>query len=249
VRALWQSFLDPEPHHRYFLQLRSMLARLAPDVEFDVVGLRPPDAHLHALTEVRCGVAALRNAVYAEREGYDVVVIGHFQEPLLREIRLSVTLPVIGLGESALHAATGKLGLITIADVFVPWHEEQLRRYRLDDRLVGVLPLGIEPAGFMPAMEPGRARSLLLDAVELACTSLAAAGADTIVPAGALIPVVLFGVEDDVGMPGLPVQNCVAVAARAASRAEPLAAAAGPPPGALAEFLDATGGPLAEPAR
>src|SRR5262249_55221785 len=96
---LWQSFLDPDEHRPYVDALRAMLEAAAPGSEFDVAGTRPPDRHLHALTEVRCGIAALRNALWAERAGYDAIVIGHFQEPFLHEIRSSVSVPVVGLGE------------------------------------------------------------------------------------------------------------------------------------------------------
>jgi Asp/Glu/hydantoin racemase len=245
VRALWQSFLDPEAHRPYVEALRASLARAAPAAEFDVVGIRPPDRHLHALTEVRCGVAALRNALWAERAGYDAVVIGHFQEPLLRELRASVGLPVVGLGEASLAAARGRMGLVTIDAVFVPWHEEQVRRLGLAERVVGVRAVGVGPDGFMEAMADGPGRDRLRGRAEAVAAELVAAGAEVVVPAGGLLAVAL-PVET---LAGVPFVDGVAEAARAALTARPPAAASPPPAGAVEEFLAATGGPLAEPVR
>ena len=249
MRVLWQSFLDPELHERYFLRLRTLLRNIAPETDFDVVGLRPPDRHLHALTEVRCGIAALRNALYAEREGYDGVVLGHFQEPLLREIRLALVLPVIGLGESSLLKVRGTFGLLAIAEAFVPWHEDQVHRHGIEDRFVGVQSVEIQPDGFMAAMEGGGGQSQLRGIVESTASALVAAGAETVVPAGALIPVAL---SDELGAIEIRdgcLLNCVAVAAHAAAAARPRRRHANRSPAAVDEFLEATGGPLVEPLR
>ncbi len=244
MKALWQSFLDPARHRPYVDALAALVAHAAPEVDFDIVGIRPPDRHLCALTEVRCGVAALRNALWAEREGYDAVVIGHFQEPLLHETRASVSIPVVGLGEASCAATTGPIGLVTIDEVFVPWHEEQVRKLGVADRVVGIGALAIEPDAFLPAMQPGAARAGLLAAVEEVGARLVARGAETLVPAGALPAVAL----QDVEVAGVPFLNGPAVAARAvatASRREGLPT----PAAAVEEFLAATGGPLAEPVR
>jgi allantoin racemase len=244
VKVLWQSFLDPDDHRPYVDALGTVLAETAPEAAFEVVGIQPPDRHLCALTEVRCGIAALRNALWAEREGYDAIVIGHFQEPFLHEIRSSVGIPVVGYGEASIDAADGAIGLVTIDDVFIPWHEEQVRRYGIGDRVVGMRSLGIAPDDFMSAMGGGPPREQLLERVEEVVTPLIAAGAETIVSAGALACVAL---REPV-IAGVPYVDGVAAAARAAllARAEPQAP---PPPAALDEFLAATGGPLAAPVR
>jgi Asp/Glu/hydantoin racemase len=245
VKVLWQSFLDPEDHRPYVDALRSLLAQTAPEAEFEVVGIRPPDRHLCALTEVRCGIAALRNALWAEREGYDAIVIGHFQEPFLHEIRSSVGMPVVGFGEASFDAADGAIGLVTIDDVFVPWHEEQVRRYGIADRVVGVRSLGIAPDDFMAAMTDGAARERLRARVEESVAPLVAAGAETIVSAGALACVALR----EPAIAGVPYVDGVAAAARAAVTRRRPETFDPPPRAALDEFLAATGGPLIEPVR
>jgi Asp/Glu/hydantoin racemase len=245
VKVLWQSFLDPEDHRPYVGALRALLAETAPEADFAVVGIRPPDRHLSALTEVRCGIAALRNALWAEREGYDAIVIGHFQEPFLHEIRTSVGIPVVGFGEASIDAADGAIGLLTIDEVFVQWHLEQVRRYGIGDRVVGVRALGIAPDDFMSAMDGGPARERLLERVEESAAPLIAAGAETIVSAGALTCVALREPE----IAGVPYVDGVGAAARAALERRRPGEFTPPPPAALDEFLAATGGPLAAPVR
>ncbi len=251
MTLLWQSFLDPDEHRPYLDALRALLARVAPGLEVDVVGIRPPDRHLHALTEVRCGIAALRNALWAEGEGYDGVVVGHFQEPLLDEIRASVGVPVVGLGESTLAEAcerAPRIGLVTIDEVFVPWHREQVRRQGLEARVTGIGALGIGPDGFMDAMAAGAARDRVLARLDAVAEPLVADGAGVLVPAGAL-PAVALCARGDITAAGVPFLNCVAVAAQAALGARMPESFSPPPAAAVAEFLAATGGALTRPAR
>ena len=91
ARIWYQSFVDPEEQAPYFDRLRARLTRLAAaGITVDVFGIAPPDRFFHPLTEFRCADQAIRNALTAEREGYDAFVIGHFQEPGLTECRGAV---------------------------------------------------------------------------------------------------------------------------------------------------------------
>src|SRR5579875_299249 len=142
VRIWYQSFTDPDVDAPYFRRLTEYVATVAsPEVEVEVHGLQPGDRFLHPITEFRCAAQVISNAIAAERAGYDAFVIGHFQEPGLRETRAAVRIPVIGLGEATmLYGCTlgGKLGLVTINPVFIPYHEDQIRRHGLQDRVVAV---------------------------------------------------------------------------------------------------------------
>ena len=90
--SIWyQSFVHPVEQEPYLRRLQSLLDGIAsPDVRFEVHGLDPPDHLFHPLTELRCGIQAIRNALEAERAKYDAFVIGHFQEPGLLEITRAV---------------------------------------------------------------------------------------------------------------------------------------------------------------
>src|SRR6516164_1683350 len=138
----YQSFVHPIEQAPYIERLQAYLDKAAgPDVKFEVYGLDPPDRHFHALTEFRCAAQTIRNALEAERAGYDALVIGHFQEPGLLQVRGAVDIPVIGLGEATLLAALSmgrQLGLVTIDPVFIDWHERQARAHGLEERVAGV---------------------------------------------------------------------------------------------------------------
>src|SRR6185436_21107751 len=94
TRVWYQSFVDPDEHAPYIRRLQEHLtAYAAPDVRFEVHGISPPDRHLSPLTELRCAVQTVRNAIDAERAGYGGFVIGHFQEPGLIECRAALDVP------------------------------------------------------------------------------------------------------------------------------------------------------------
>src|ERR1700731_1008042 len=137
ARLWYQSFVHPVEQAPYIERLQALLdAAAGPGIRFEVHGLDPPDHLFHPLTEFRCAAQTIRNALEAERNGYDAFVIGHFQEPGLLEIRGAVDIPVIGLGEANLLAALGmggRIGLVTIDPSFITWHE---RPFVIDGALV-----------------------------------------------------------------------------------------------------------------
>jgi Asp/Glu/hydantoin racemase len=126
-------------------------------------------------------------------------------------------IPVIGLGETTLmHALTlgRKLGLVTINPVFIPWHEDQVIRYGLQQRVVGVRAVPATVADFINAFASPEGFQKLKPLWEKECRTLLEAGADVIVPAGGL-PMMLFGGEFE----GAPVVNGVTLVAKTAEMA------------------------------
>ena len=114
----------------------------------------PPGTTTHALTEYRIGRNFIRNAIEAERQGYDAVAVTHFQDPGLSEAKSAVGIPVLGLGETTLHFACTlgrKLGLVTISPAFIPWHEEQIIKYGLQQRVVGVRAVNAKVPDYIKA--------------------------------------------------------------------------------------------------
>src|SRR3954470_16458137 len=142
ARLWYQSFVHPVEQAPYIKRLHALLdASASPGIKFEVHGLDPPDHLFHPLTEFRCAAQAIRNAIEAERAGYDGFVVGHFQEPGLLEIRGTLDIPVVGLGEATVLAALSmgsRLGLVTIDPVFITWHERQVTAYGLGQRVAGV---------------------------------------------------------------------------------------------------------------
>ena len=196
-----------EPHLR---------AVLDPDFSFVFNTTTPPATTTHALTEFRIGRSLIRAAVEAERQGYAAAAFTHFQDAGLMEAKSAVDIPVLGLGETTLYHACKlgrKLGLVTINPAFVPWHEDQVIRYGLQQRVVGVRAVEAKVSDFIDAFADQKALEKLAPKWERECRVLLDAGADVIVPAGGL-PMMLFGAEPGANVDGAPIVNGVTVLAK-----------------------------------
>ncbi len=206
----------------------------------------PPATTTHALTELRIAANFIRNAVQAEREGYHAVAITHFQDAGLMEAKSAVGIPVLGLGETSLyHACTlgRKLGLVTINPAFVPWHEEQVIRYGLQQRVIGVRAVEATVSDFIDAFASEEAYRKLEPKWTRECRILLEAGADVIVPAGGL-PMMLYAAQPGASIDGAPIVNGISVLAKTAEIFVKLRTSvsrrsnfARPPDKALREFL------------
>lgn len=123
-------------------------------------------------------------AVEAERAGYDAYVIGTSQDPGLAAARSLVSIPVLGYGQVAFEFLRSQ-GLRFGVVGFVPALEEILRAnlagYGCADLCVGFryVPEGRE---VVERGAPPDAVAALRERLDLAAASLAAAGAQTIVP-------------------------------------------------------------------
>ncbi len=195
MRIWYQSFIDVDEHRPYFERLRDRLDGLKrPETVIDIHGITPPDRHFHALTEFRCAERCIRNALDAQDAGYDAVVIGHFQEPGLRECRGALEIPVVGLGEASMLWACSmglKFGLVTINPVFLAWHEMQIAAHGLERRCAGVAAIDADVGRFMAAFADPAARETVRREFMEQVRPLVAAGADVLIPAGGL-PMLLF---------------------------------------------------------
>lgn len=221
-RIWYQSFVHPVEQVPYIERLQALLDTVAASgVRFELHGLDPPDRSFHPLTEFRCAGQVIRNALEAERSGYDAFVLGHFQEPGLIEIRGSVDIPVIGLGEANLLAALSlghRFALVTIDPIFIPWHDRQVRTHGLAERYVGTAALKMNLPSFMEAFTDQAAYIRVRDQFVAQVRPLVAAGAEVIIPAGGL-PMLLFARECPFVIDGSPIMNGIAVVAKAAEMA------------------------------
>lgn len=251
-RLWYQSFVDPNEQRPYIDRLRGHLASIAdPGFRSEVVGISPPDRVLHPLTEFRCAAQVIRNAIAAEQQGFAAFVIGHFQEPGLHECKASVGIPVVGLGESTmLYACTlgRKIGLVTINPVFIPWHEDQITRYGLRERVISVRSLDTSVGDYMRAFEDTNAYAEVRAQFTRQASALVDLGAEIIIPAGGL-PMLLFAREKEFAVRGATVLNGINVVTKMAEMAVKLARLDGTSvsraswyskasPEAIREFLD-----------
>jgi allantoin racemase len=256
MRLWYQSFVDPAEQAPYIDRLRARLRALAaPGTTVEVHGMVPPDRFFHPVTEFRCAEQTIRAALRAEAEGYDAFVLGHFQEPGLTECRGAVGIPVIGLGEATmLHACTlgRKVGLVTISPVFIPWHEEQIRRHGLEHRVTAVAAIRADLPRFMRAFTDAAEYAAVRADVTAQVRPMLARGIEVLIPAGGL-PMLLLAQEQPFAVDGALVLEGIATVLKAAEMAVALhritgaaASRAGlyarAPEGAIAEFLGARGG-------
>jgi Asp/Glu/hydantoin racemase len=218
LRIRYQSFIDPHENAEYTEALQSYLDSVAdPDVSFEVVGMSPPDKHLHRITEFRCSAHVIRGAIRAKEAGLDAYAIGHFQDGGLAEARSAVDIPVTGLGEaSMLFACTlgRKIGLITINPVFESWHEEQVLQYGLQQRVTAVRAMRTSVDLYMRACTEEDALEELAERFRAEALPLVEAGCEVIVPAGGLPATLLARRKEPLDLGGAVFANCVGILAK-----------------------------------
>lgn len=219
MRIYWQSFIDETSSAAYMARLSAYLNDIAePGTRVEVHGISPPDRAFGRLSELRCAVLAIDNAIAAEEAGYDAVVMGHFQDPCLYEMKSAVDIPVIGTGEATLHFAAQlgrNIGLVTLDDVFRRMHIEQGELYGLYGRISHVAGLNADPSDFSASFAGDLvAKQRMLDTFRAVAEPMVDSGADVIVPAGVL-PGLLIGGEFGLRIGHAPVVNCAAVALKA----------------------------------
>ncbi|MHB8469796.1 MAG: aspartate/glutamate racemase family protein [Gaiellaceae bacterium] len=227
TRIWWQSFVDPSQSEPYLRRLQEYLHEIAePGTIVEVHGLAPPDRGFGRLTELRCSVLAVDNALRAEEEECDAYAMGHFQDAGLYAARSAVRIPVVGLGEASLHwaAQLGRnIALVSIDPIFARWHVEQAELYGLRERVTHVVGMGAVVEDFAPAFAGDAAEyERLLDRFRRLVEPLVEDGADVVVPAGAL-PALLLAREHGLAIAGAPVLNSVAVTLKATEMAVRLA--------------------------
>lgn len=210
MKIYYQSYVNADLAEPYLRHLRSYLDSVKrPATELSLGELDPPDDYAHALVEYRCGYQAVKMAVEAGAAGYDAVILGHFQDSGLAEAKGAVDIPVIGLGEvSMLYACTmaNRIALVTLNPRFIPYHEQQIARYGLERRVVGVRALSFEPGEFTSGFDdPARIESAVESLKEQA-RPLIEDGAELIIPAGG-IPMLACAKVGGVEVDGTPVLN------------------------------------------
>ncbi len=126
----------------------SMTAKIAaaaravarPDTEIVAAGSRNGPASIQGYLDVARCVPGLLDEV-ARHPDADAIVIACFDDTGLDAIRSLVSVPVLGIGEAAYHAASmvaAKFSVITTLSRSVPGLESNLMRYGLAQRCVRV---------------------------------------------------------------------------------------------------------------
>ncbi|HUI58868.1 MAG TPA: aspartate/glutamate racemase family protein [Steroidobacteraceae bacterium] len=251
MRLWYQSYVDDSLARPYLHALRAHLDQVkGPATSLHLHELSPPDSYAHPLMEFRCARAVVRNAIRAEREGYDAVLLGHIQDSGLWEARAAVRIPVLGLGEvSMLHACMlgTRAGIVTINTRFIPGFRQQIRRYGLELRVPFVDAVDHQPGDFMRSFESPQDAARVVAEFTAQARKIVDQGADVLIPGGG-IPMLLLDQERVRTIAGAPVLNGLPVLVRMAEMAVQMRRLCGleasrladfklPPPDVIEEFL------------
>lgn len=195
MRLLWQSFTRPGTDYLATLQ-RTLQSLVSPGTRVDVDGLDPADGFVHRLSELRCANQVIAQNADAAERGYDAVVIGHFQDGGLPELRSILDIPVVGLGEAAIHHALqlgDRFGLVTINRGFLAFHRRQVREYQQEAKFAGVRAMNTDAATYHSAFD-GDTTQVERVAADFASAAaeLVEAGADVVIPAGGFPALLLW---------------------------------------------------------
>lgn len=121
-------------------------------------------------------------ALNAERDGYDAFAVCTLPDPLLRETRTLVDIPVLGAGEVCFTEAARlgrRFGMLLFIDRMATRYLEQIAGLGLTERCVGVVPVGFRFGDVLAAFHrPGE----LIDRFRRSARSLVDAGAEVIIP-------------------------------------------------------------------
>jgi Asp/Glu/hydantoin racemase len=214
IRIMYQSFVDREHGGQYWPHLEKYFLQPGfSELQIDINGITPHDSYAHTISEFRCAREVVCNAVKAEQEGYDAVVVGHFQDAGLYEARTVVDIPVLALGEASMLYCcqlAQRLGIVTINPRFTPWFHHQIRKYGLESRVTGVHAMDFDPGQIIGALgsveKTKEVKALFIEQAR----PLIEQGVELILPGGG-IPMALFASEDGFRIDGAPVVNGIEI--------------------------------------
>ena len=219
MKIWYQSYVDYENGASYWDALRLHLDEIvSPGTQIDIKGITPFDSYAHPLVEFRCAREMIANAIRAEREGYDAMIVGHIQDSGLYEARAAVNIPIIALGEATMLycCQMGQhLGIVTINPRFIPGFHHQIGKYGLRERVTGVHSMTFEPGQILEAYSDDEKAAEVKRLFEEQARALVTAGTDVLIPGGG-IPMLLYSNFRDHFVDGTPVINGIPIVVKMA---------------------------------
>lgn len=180
-------------------------------------GRTPTSALGNAFVYHRAVDQIIDNAIHAERDGFDAFVIGSFSEPMLREIRSAVSIPVTGILESSMLVSCSlgrRVAPIANAPEIAFIVQSAVEKHGLESRVLPCVPINppMHEAALMAAAadDPGAVLQAFRQAARNAITHQ---GADVIVPAEAVLATLMIG-NKLTHVDGAPVVDVLALAWR-----------------------------------
>lgn len=221
MKVWYQSLteLDALPEYRHELAVR-VAAASPDDVRPDIVGLAsgtypegPPIASLILPAgRERVGRQVVDNAIAAQAQGFDAILIGSFVAPGLRSARSAVDIPVISMAESCVLAS--RIAARSVRMLALNADQGGLLRELLVELGLGGLSIEIRHLALRDERELSSAiadPADLVRRVEAACGDLGDSEADLIIPGEGVLAAVL-GSAGVVRILDRPVMDVFAVA-------------------------------------
>lgn len=157
-------------------------------------------------------------ALNAEKSGFDAFAACTLVDPLLREARSLVRIPVVAAGETCFRAATEggrKFGMLIFIDRMIQHYEEQVRYLGLSGHCVGIEPVGFTFKDVVNSFDdPGCVKDLFAGAAR----RMIAKGAQAIIP-GEVPMNLLLTTSGMCEVDGVPLLDSLALTLQAAQAA------------------------------
>lgn len=180
IRILEAFVISEEACEDVLRQVRERYGR--DDVEFSIASPdRRPDVDAHeSLTALSLAVPALiRNAIAAERDGVDGIMVDCMADPGVEVLRETVSIPVLGPGHTSMYVAAllgRRFSLLVTTDFSARYFVEHVRRAGLSSRFASCQAVGIAPEELGTHSE-----STFRSLVEAAEEAIIRARADTLI--------------------------------------------------------------------
>jgi allantoin racemase len=136
-------FLHPTINRKADEAKKRFLERFSSEqIIIDFMSLDKGPAHMDLYChEVMAGPEIIKKVIWANRNGYNAIVIDCFMEPGLHPAREVSKVPVIGPFESSISLALQlghKFSVLSFLDNAVPQVERQVRSYGVESRLASI---------------------------------------------------------------------------------------------------------------
>jgi Asp/Glu/hydantoin racemase len=219
MRIWHQSFTVLEDLPAYRDAMAAHIKKVVrPDTQVEMHGQLPgtypsnypgTDLGFVALTSLH-SLQWVARAIEAERSGFDAYAMATIPNPLIREIRTIVDIPVVGYGEASYHIASmlgRRFGLLIFIDRMAPLLEDHIAAHGLSTRCVGVRPSGVT---FQLVLAGYSTPGPVIELFQESARELIRAGADVIIP-GEMPLNVILAINGVTNVDGVPILDGLAV--------------------------------------
>jgi len=136
---------------RYYADMAYRNMSLVKDTDTELVfrfpkwGLTGLDAFLHTSYLHRLNdCEQFHLFLQAEKDGFDAAISGCYYDPMLKEIRQAVNIPVIGIAQSSILVTAlmgARFGMVVAGAASLYEYEENIAKYGFANRCVGLRPI------------------------------------------------------------------------------------------------------------